>query len=101
MILSLQSLFVVQWRSLASSLYKAKDFSDNMEEKIKEVLEEVRPSLKRDGGDVEFVRYNDGIVELKLKGACAGCPLSQLTIKSYIEVLLKEKIPEIKEVKAV
>ena len=101
MILSLQSLFVVQWRSLASSLYKAKDFSDNMEEKIKEVLEEVRTSLKRDGGDVEFVRYNDGIVELRLKGACAGCPLSQLTIKSYIEVLLKGKIPEIKEVKAV
>lgn len=95
MILSLQG------ELLMSSLYKAKDFSYIMEEKIKEVLEEVRPSLKRDGGDVEFVRYDDGIVELKLKGACAGCPLSQLTIKSYIEVLLKDKISEIKEVKAV
>ncbi len=72
-----------------------------MEEKIKDVLEEVRPSLQRDGGDVEFVDYTDGIVEVKLKGACAGCPLSQLTIKNYVEKLLKEKIPEIKEVKAV
>jgi len=88
-------------RRLLRSLYKAKDTNNSMEEKIKEVLEEVRPSLKRDGGDVEFVKYNNGIVELKLKGACAGCPLSQLTIKSYIEVLLKDKIPEIKEVKAV
>lgn len=84
-----------------SSLYKTKDFSYIMEEKIKEVLEEVRLSLKRDGGDVEFVKYDKGVVELRLKGACAGCPLSQLTIKNYIEALLKEKIPEIKEVKAV
>ena len=84
-----------------NSLLKAKNDSSNMDEKIKEVLEEVRPSLKRDGGDVEFVKYNNGIVELKLKGACAGCPLSQLTIKNYIEALLKERIPEIKEVKAV
>jgi len=84
-----------------SSLYKTKDFSYIMEEKIKEVLEEVRPSLRSDGGDVEFVKYDKGVVELRLKGACAGCPLSQLTIKNYIEALLKEKIPEIKEVKAV
>ncbi|MEA1994169.1 MAG: NifU family protein [Euryarchaeota archaeon] len=72
-----------------------------MEEKIKKVLEEVRPSLQRDGGDVAFVGYNDGIVELKLKGACAGCPFSQITIKNYIEKLLKKELPEIKEVKAV
>jgi Fe-S cluster biogenesis protein NfuA len=82
-------------------LYKAEQYSTIMEEKIKEVLQEVRPSLQRDGGDVEFVRYNDGIVELKLTGACAGCPFSQLTIKNYIEKLLQERIPEIKEVKAV
>ena len=72
-----------------------------MEEKIKEVLKEVRPSLQRDGGDVEFVNYDDGIVELRLTGACAGCPFSQITVKNYIEKILQEKIPEIKEVKAV
>ena len=86
---------------LSRYLFKTECTGKIIEEKIKEVLKEVRPSLRRDGGDVEFVKYDKGVVELRLKGACAGCPLSQLTIKNYIEALLKEKIPEIKEVKAV
>ena len=67
--------------------------------KIKDVLEkEIKPMLKGDGGDVEFVDFKDGIVNLKLKGACVGCPFSEMTIKESIEKTLKEKIPEVKEV---
>lgn len=72
-----------------------------MEEKIKKVLEKVKPSLQADGGDVEFVEVTDGIVKVRLKGACAGCPMSQMTLKMGIEKILKEQIPEIKSVESV
>ncbi|MGI2336263.1 MAG: NifU family protein [Dehalogenimonas sp.] len=70
-----------------------------MQEKVKEVLEKVRPNLQADGGDVEFVSVSeDGIVTVKLTGSCAGCPMSQMTLKNGIERLLKKEIPEVKEV---
>ncbi len=70
-----------------------------MEEQIKATLEQVRPYLQRDGGDVEFVAYADGVVSVKLQGACAGCAGAQMTIKNLIERVLKEKFPEdVKEV---
>ncbi len=70
-----------------------------MEEKIKETLEKVRPFLQRDGGDVEFVAFVEGTVQVKLQGACAGCAGAQMTIKNLIERVLKEKFPEdVKEV---
>lgn len=69
-----------------------------MENKIKEAIEKVRPFLQRDGGDVEFVSYEDGVVSVKLQGACRGCPGAQMTIKSVIEKILKEQFPEIKQV---
>jgi Fe-S cluster biogenesis protein NfuA len=73
-----------------------------MEEKIKAAIENIRPYLQRDGGDVEFVAYTeDKIVQVKLRGACAGCPHSQMTIKGGIEKLLKEQYPEIAAVEAV
>lgn len=73
-----------------------------MEENIKVALESIRPFLQRDGGDVEFVEYTeDKIVRVRLKGHCAGCPHSQMTIKQGIEALLKEQYPEIKAVEAV
>jgi Fe-S cluster biogenesis protein NfuA len=72
-----------------------------MNEKIEEVLNEIRPSLQADGGDVELVGVNDGMVSLRLIGACAGCPLSTMTLKMGIERILKEKLPEVKEVVAV
>ncbi|MCJ7587274.1 MAG: NifU family protein [Candidatus Aminicenantes bacterium] len=72
-----------------------------MKEKIEEALKKVRPSLQADGGDVEFVGYQDGVVKLRLKGACGGCPMSQMTLKMGIERILKKDIPEIKEVQSV
>jgi Fe-S cluster biogenesis protein NfuA len=72
-----------------------------MQEKVKEVLDKVRPYLVRDGGNVELVAVEDGTVKVKLVGACAGCALSQLTLKNGIERILKQEIPEVKEVVAV
>jgi Fe-S cluster biogenesis protein NfuA len=73
-----------------------------MEEKIKAALENIRPFLQRDGGDVEFVEYtDDNVVLVRLKGHCAGCPYSQMTIKQGIEALLREQYPEIKAVESV
>lgn len=73
-----------------------------MEEKVKEVLKEVKPSLQADGGDVELVEVTEeGIVKVELQGACAGCPMSQMTLKNGIERKLKAEIPEVKEVQAV
>lgn len=70
--------------------------------KIKEALEEVRPFLQRDGGDVEFVDYtDDNVVKVKLLGHCAGCPHAQMTVKGGIERILKEKYPEISAVESV
>ncbi len=72
-----------------------------MKEKVQEVLNKIRPSLRADGGDVEFVSMDDGVVKVKLTGACAGCPMSQMTLKMGIEKLLKKEISEVKEVVSV
>ena len=71
-----------------------------MRDRVEEVLNQIRPSLVRDGGNVELVNVNDGIVTVKLTGACAGCPMSTMTLKMGIERILKQEIPEIKEVVA-
>ena len=71
-------------------------------DKVEVVLDKIRPSLVRDGGNVELVDVkDDGVVEVKLTGACAGCPMSTMTLKMGIEQLLKEEIPEVKEVVSV
>lgn len=73
-----------------------------MLEKVKKALEKVRPSLQADGGDVELVEVTeDGVVKVRLQGACAGCPMSQMTLKMGIEQMLKEEIPEVKSVENV
>jgi len=73
-----------------------------MEQKIREGLEQIRPFLQRDGGDIEFVEYTeDNIVRVKLQGHCAGCPGAQMTIKGVVEKILKESYPEIKAVESV
>lgn len=67
-----------------------------LEERIKTALEDVRPSLQADGGDVEFVSVSeDGVVSLKLTGACGSCPMSQMTLRMGIEKYLKKVVPEI------
>jgi len=70
-------------------------------DKVNAVLEEIRPSLKADGGDVELLEVAEGVVKVRLKGACSGCPMSTMTLKLGIENHLKQRIPEIKEVVSV
>lgn len=72
-------------------------------EKIKKALDKVRPSLQMDGGDVQFVNWNEatGIVEVSLLGMCTHCPMSQVTLKQGIEVEVQKEAPEVKEVRAV
>jgi Fe-S cluster biogenesis protein NfuA len=73
-----------------------------MKEKVEEVLEKVRPMLQRDGGDVELIDVQeDGIVKVRLTGACSGCPMSTMTLKNAIEETIKKEIPEIKAVEQV
>jgi Fe-S cluster biogenesis protein NfuA len=72
-----------------------------MKEKVSEALDKIRPSLQADGGDVELVDYTEGIVKVRLKGACSGCPMSTMTIKNGIERFLKKEIPEVKSVEQV
>ena len=73
-----------------------------MEQKIKEILDQIRPVLQRDGGDIEFVEYTDDkVVRVKLKGHCVGCPGALYTIKCVVEQVLKEACPEIDSVEAI
>lgn len=73
-----------------------------MKEEVQKVLDTVRPALQADGGDAELVDVgDDGVVKLRLTGACAGCPMSQLTLKQGIEKVLKEKLPQVTSVESV
>jgi Fe-S cluster biogenesis protein NfuA len=73
-----------------------------LEEQVKTALENVRPSLQADGGDVEFVSVSeDGVVSVKLTGACGGCPMAQMTLKMGIENYLKKEVPEVSSVQGV
>ena len=73
-----------------------------MEADVRKALEDVRPMLQADGGDVELVEVTEGgIVRVRLQGACQGCPMAQMTVKNGIEKLLKEKVPGVAEVEAV
>lgn len=72
-----------------------------MKAEVAKALDEVRPHLQVDGGDVELVGVEDGVVKVKLKGACAGCPMSQMTLKWGVENYLKKKVPGVKSVEAV
>jgi Fe-S cluster biogenesis protein NfuA len=74
---------------------------ESVKEKVEEILNNIRPILRADGGDVELVDVKEGIVSLRLKGACAGCPMSTMTLKNSIERILKQEISDIKEVVAV
>ena len=73
-----------------------------LKKKVESALDKVRPSLQADGGDVELVDVNDeGVVKVKLQGACAGCPMSMMTLKMGIEKVLKQNVPEIVRVESV
>jgi Fe-S cluster biogenesis protein NfuA len=73
-----------------------------LKEKVTEVLNRIRPMLQRDGGDIELIDVqDDGVVKVKLTGACSGCPMSTMTLKNAIEATLKQEIPEVKTVESV
>jgi len=72
-----------------------------LKEKVEDLLKQIATVLKRDGGDIELVDIEDNVVKVKLKGSCAGCPFSQMTIKNFVEKELKKNIPEIDRVEAV
>jgi len=79
---------------------RRKKVSD-LKNRVQMAINKVRPSLQADGGDIELVDVIDGIVKVRLKGACAGCPMSQMTLKMGVEAYLKKQISEVKAVEAV
>lgn len=81
---------------------KKTEVSVMLREKIEDALEKVRPALQADGGDVQFIDVDDeGVVTVKLTGACGGCPMSQMTLKMGIEKALKQSVPEVNRVESV
>lgn len=77
---------------------KLGEFMKNIEDKIKEVIDTLRPFLINDGGNIEFVKYENNIVYIQMMGACSNCEMLDLTLKEGIEVAIKEEVPEVKEV---
>ncbi|MBN1292281.1 MAG: NifU family protein [Candidatus Latescibacteria bacterium] len=72
-----------------------------MEEEVKKALDDIRPALQADGGDVEYVEMDGDVVKVRLTGACGGCPMATLTLKNGIEVAVKRKVPGVSSVEAV
>jgi len=72
-----------------------------MEEDIKKALDEIRPALQADGGDVEYIGMDGDVVQVKLKGACNGCPMATLTLKNGIEAVIKKRVPGVSSVQSV
>ncbi len=69
-----------------------------MKEKVENVIKEIRPALQADGGDIELVDVKDNVVKVRLKGACAGCPFSQMTMQNFVAEAIKKNVPSIKSV---
>jgi len=78
-----------------------KTVKETIEDKVQKALQELRPNLQADGGDIELLGVEKGVVKVKLKGACAGCPMSTMTIQWGVENFIRKKIPEIVKVEAV
>lgn len=72
-----------------------------MKEQVEQALKKIKPMLVADGGDVELVEVENGMVKVRLQGACAGCPMSQMTLKNGIEKIIKQEVPEVISVEAV
>jgi Fe-S cluster biogenesis protein NfuA len=74
---------------------------EDLKQAVQQALAKIRPMLQRDGGDIELVDVTDGIVKVRLTGACKGCPMSQMTLKQGVEKLLLKEVPGLKQVQAV
>jgi Fe-S cluster biogenesis protein NfuA len=75
--------------------------SETVEKRVEAALAEIKPQIQADGGDIDLVAIENGIVKVKLRGACVGCPMSALTLKQGVERVIKQRVPEIKSVEAV
>jgi Fe-S cluster biogenesis protein NfuA len=74
----------------------------SMKEQVEQALDKIRPALQRDGGDIELVDVEEnGVVKVRLTGACHGCPMSQMTLKSGVERIVKQMVPEVTTVESV
>ena len=75
--------------------------NNSVREQVSQVIDQVRPALQADGGDIELVDVADNVVKVRLVGACAGCPMSQYTLAMQVERIIKQKVPQIEKVVAV
>ena len=75
--------------------------TESIQKRVQEALDEIRPQIQLDGGDVELVSVEKSTVKVRLVGHCAGCPMSAMTLKNGVEALIKERVPEIEKVEAV
>ena len=75
--------------------------TETVEKRVQKALDEIRPSIQADGGDIELVAVEKGIVKVRLQGHCAGCPMSAMTLKQGVETHLKKKVPEVVKVESV
>jgi Fe-S cluster biogenesis protein NfuA len=75
--------------------------TETVEKRVQKALDEIRPNIQADGGDIELVAVEKGIVKVRLQGHCAGCPMSAMTLKQGVETHLKKKVPEVIKVEAV
>ena len=72
-----------------------------LEQQVRDALEDVRPALQMDGGDVELIAVNEGVVTVRLLGACGGCPMATMTLVGFVEERLKQRVPEVRQVVSV
>lgn len=75
--------------------------SETFEKKVQKALDEIRPNIQADGGDIELVAIENGVVKVRLQGHCVGCPMSALTLKQGVEAHLKRRVPEVVKVESV
>ena len=75
--------------------------SDTVEKRVEDALADIKPQIQADGGDIDLVAIENGIVKVRLRGSCVGCPMSVLTLKQGVERIIKSKVPEIESVEAV
>jgi len=75
--------------------------SETIEKKVQKALDEIRPSIQADGGDIELVSVEKGVVKVRLQGQCVGCPMSAMTLKMGVEAHLKKRVPEVVKVEAI
>jgi Fe-S cluster biogenesis protein NfuA len=75
--------------------------TESIEKRVQKALDEIRPQIQADGGDIEFVAVEKQTLKVRLRGACAGCPMAAMTLKQGVETLVKQRVPEISKVEAV